>query len=261
MTDGPDLPEWRLPRGVNPSLWQYSHTERLARDEDRFFDGHPLFEADRAFLLERFTEPCRLIDLGCGTGRLSVEFARRGFDVTAVELSTPMLEVVGQKARAESLRIHRVRANLCALVCFPDASFDLAISMFSTLGMIRGRNERRTALAESHRLLKPGGRLAFHAHNVWLNLRDPQGRRWLAGQVMRSAAGNPGFGDRQMTYRGIPNMKVHLFRWGELRADVKGAGFTLEEVVPIDEISARPIGMPWLAHQVRAGGWLIIARK
>ena len=58
-----------------------------------------------------------------------------------------MLEVVGQKACAAGVDVLRVEANLCRLGCFADASFDYALSMFSTLGMIRGRDARRRALA------------------------------------------------------------------------------------------------------------------
>jgi hypothetical protein len=64
-----------------------------------------------------------------------------------------------------------------------------------------------------------------------------------------------------MTYRGIPNMEVHLYRWGELKRELVGAGFALEEVIPLDEVTAAPTAVPWLAHQVRAGGWLVFARR
>ena len=130
-------PSWRLPEGVNPSLWEYAHTPRLARDEDDYFRDHPLFRADATALDARFVEPAPLVDLGCGVGRLSIRFARKGFPVVSVDLSRSMLETVGVKARAEGLAIGRVEANLCRLGCFPDGSFSYALSMFSTLGMIR----------------------------------------------------------------------------------------------------------------------------
>src|SRR5262249_50042563 len=151
----------------------------------------------------RFTAPAPLVDLGCGTGRHTLRFARRGFPVAAVELSGPMLRAVGAKARAEGLDVLRVRANLCDLGAFRDAPSAYALSMFSPLGMIRGPDARRRALAEAFRVLEPGGRLALHAHNLWLNLRNPQGRRWLLGQLAGAALGRQGFGDRRMNYRGI----------------------------------------------------------
>jgi hypothetical protein len=116
-------------------------------------------------------------------------------------------------------------------------------------------------LCETYRILKPGGRLALHAHNLWLNLRDPEGRRWLWGQAIKALLQRPDRGDRQMTYRGIPGMEVHLFRWGEIRGDLRTAGFHIEEIVPIDSVHAKPIAAPLFLHQLRAGGWLIFASR
>ncbi len=254
-------PAWRLPEGVNPSLWQYANTPRLATEEDEYFEGHPLFRFDSEALKTRFIEPGPLVDLGCGAGRHSLQFAGRGFPVAAVDLSAAMLGELARKADAAGLRLDTVQANLCRLGCFPDATFTYSISMFSTLGMIRGRESRRKALAEAHRILRPGGRLALHAHNIWLNLKDPQGRFWLMGQGMKWLTGRPGFGDRKMTYRGIADMEVHLFTWGELVRDIRSAGFRIDEVLPIDAIRAEPIAVPWLGQSVRAGGWIVFASR
>ncbi len=254
-------PNWRLPEGVNASLWQYVHTPRLAEEEDDYFLGHTLFEADAQALAERFVKPGTLVDLGCGSGRLSIDFAQRGFKVLSIDLSRSMLQTVGAKAASRSLTVHRVQANLCELGFLQDRSFDYALSMFSTLGMIRGRQARRRALVEAYRVLRPGGSLALHAHNLWLNLRDPQGQRWLFEQLGDWLRGRQEVGDRRMNYRGIPGMEVHLYRWSELRRELKSAGFLLEEVVPIDSVSAEPIRSPWFFPSFRAGGWIVFARR
>jgi hypothetical protein len=133
--------------------------------------------------------------------------------------------------------------------------------MFSTLGMIRGRPARRKALGESFRLLRPGGRLALHVHNLWLNLRDPQGRKWLLKHFSRAILLRSELGDRRMTYRGIPGMEVHLYRWAELKREFHSAGFEIDEVIPLDDVTYQPIARPWLLHRVRAGGWMVFARK
>jgi SAM-dependent methyltransferase len=260
MTPGPP-PSWRLPEGVNASLWEYAHTDWLAESEDGYFLDHPMFREDVRLVTARFREPAPLIDLGSGTGRMALEFARRGFPAVAVDLSRAMLRKVRQKAGTEGLSVGCVAANLCRLGCFPDGTFAYALSMFSTLGMIRGRTARCQALREAARILRPGGRLALHAHNLWLNLDSRQGRAWLLGQALKALRGEPGFGDRRMTYRGIPNMEVHLYRWPELRRELMRAGFRIDEVLPIDTAAARPIRWPWLLRDLRAGGWFVFATR
>ncbi len=201
------------------------------------------------------------MDLGCGAGRHALRFAGRGFTVAAVDLSRSMLEIVGQKARGARVEVLRVEANLCRLGCFPDGTFDYALAMFSTLGMIRGREARRRALGEFGRILRPGGRLALHAHNIWLNLRDRQGRAWLIEHAVRTLLRRDELGERRMTYRGIPGMRVHLYRWGELRRSLRRAGLRIDEVLPLDEVTAEPIRWPGMLHAVRAGGWIVFASR
>ena len=254
-------PLWRMPRGVNASLWDYARSERLAAEEDAYFRDHPLFLRDAALLDSRFSEPTSLIDLGCGAGRLSLHFARKGFAVTAIDLSFPMLSKVREKARGEGLDIRTVRANLCDMGAIRDGAFGAAIAMFSTLGMIRGAALRRRALAEFGRVLQPGGVLAMHAHNLWLNLHDPQGRRWLLGNLFEAWTRNREAGDRRMTYRGIPAMEVHLYRFGELRKALLAAGLAIEKVVHLDATTSESIPGPWFLGNYRAGGWVIFARR
>jgi SAM-dependent methyltransferase len=256
-------PPWRLPEGVNMPLWEYVHTPRLAVEEDAYFAGHPLYEQDARILDAHFAAPGRLVDLGCGAGRHALRFAARGFTVLAIDLSRPMLQTVRRKALEfeKCASLLALEANLCRLSCLADRSFDYGLSMFSTLGMIRGRAARRKALGEAARILRPGGRLALHVHNLWLNLRSPQGRLWLLGQLGRAMRLKTEVGDRRMTYRGIHGMEVHLYRWSELKGELGGAGLRIDQVIPLEDTSYQPINRPWVFPNLRAGGWIIFARK
>ena len=254
-------PAWRLPQGVDAPLWEYTHTSRLAAEEDAYFANHPLFQADAARLTARFVEPGRLVDLGCGAGRHSLRFAARGFSVTAVDLSRPMLEMVDLKAVEQGIELTTVQSNLCRLGCFPDQVFDYALSMFSTLGMIRGRECRVRALAEARRILRPGGRISLHVHNFWLNLRDSQGRRWpVAGSAGSLRPGEPGRSADDLP-RNSRDESSPLSVGRARRASSHGAGLEIREVLPLNEVSAAVIDVPWFAPSVRAGGWIVFAGR
>ncbi len=190
------VPDWQLPAGVDRALWEYLQSETIAEDYDEYFAQTRLLTLDRDFLRESFSKPGRLIDLGCGTGRLALDFAARGFDVVAVDLSKHMLEVTRRKRDQLGLSLEVLEGNICDLSSIESSSFDYAISMFSTLGMVVGIESRRRAMAEIHRLLKPEGLFGLHVHNRWFNLFDPQGRRWLWSDLARQAMGFSGAGTK-----------------------------------------------------------------
>ena len=46
----------------------------------------------------------KILDVGCGTGRHSVELAKRGFDITGIDLSESQLRLAKEKAAADNLK-------------------------------------------------------------------------------------------------------------------------------------------------------------
>lgn len=256
------VPDWQLPAGVDRALWEYLQSETIAEDYDEYFAQTRVLTLDRDFLRESFSKPGRLIDLGCGTGRLALDFAARGFDVVAVDLSKHMLEVTRRKRDQLGLSLEVLEGNICDLSSIESSSFDYAISMFSTLGMVVGIESRRRAMAEIHRLLKPEGLFGLHVHNRWFNLFDPQGRRWLWSDLARQAMGISGAGDKvQSRYRGIPNLRLHLFTAGELRRELHRAGFRVVRWLPLAPDRTGGIEFPRLMPHFRANGWLVVAQK
>ena len=53
----------------------------------------------------------RILDVGCGTGRHAIELARRGYDVTGLDLSPSQLERAKEKARAAGVKVRFVRKD------------------------------------------------------------------------------------------------------------------------------------------------------
>jgi ubiquinone/menaquinone biosynthesis C-methylase UbiE len=252
-------PAWQLPPGTTRGLWDYVQAPHIAEDYDDYFAYNTLFDFDLSVLRRHFTRPGTLIDLGCGTGRLLLPFARQGFHCVGVDLSAHMLRVVERKATAAGASVDRLLANMTELDCLADGSADYAICMFSTLGMIRGRENRQRVLDHARRIVKPGGRFVLHVHNVWHYLVDRLARRWLCGHlwdvILRRRAE---LGDRFFDYRGVPNMFLHVFSRRELTGALKQAGLRIVELIHLDPQRRNALRRPWLLGSVRANGWIAV---
>jgi SAM-dependent methyltransferase len=95
------------------------------------------------------------LDLGCGTGEMTVEVAKAtGLEVTGLDIEPEAIELAAQYASDCGMapRMHWVVADVHALP-FADSSFDLVISR----GSIPFWRDHVTALREVMRVLKPGG--------------------------------------------------------------------------------------------------------
>jgi SAM-dependent methyltransferase len=253
-----ERPAWQLPPGVSRGLGDYVHAPHIAYDYDDYFALNSLFEFDEAVLKRHFDRPGLVADLGCGTGRALVPLVRAGHRGLAVDLSEHMLDVVREKAAEESLPIDCVRANLVELDAIADAAADYAMCMFSTLGMIRGRDNRRRVLGHARRILRPGGRLVLHVHNYWYNLRDPDGPLWVMGNLLTAPfRRDVEIGDRWFPYRGLPSMFLHVFRWRELAGDLTSAGFRIIERIPLNAQRRHALTRPWLFGPLRTNGWIV----
>jgi SAM-dependent methyltransferase len=254
----PDRPTWLLPPGVSRGAWDYFHAPHIAENYDDYFAFNSLFEFDEAVLRRHFERPGLVADLGCGTGRALVPLVRAGHRGLAIDLSEHMLRIVRQKADEEKLPIDCMRANLVELDAIPDGVVDYAMCMFSTLGMIRGRANRRGVLKHARRILRPGGRFVLHVHNYWYNLRDPEGPLWVLGNLLTAPLRRDvEVGDRWFPYRGLPSMFLHVFRWRELVADLRAAGFRIIERIALDAQRRHALPRPWLFPALRTNGWIV----
>lgn len=250
------IPDWQLPEGVDRGLWDYLHASDMVADYDEQMRASPLAAADVAFCEQAFAKPGKLLDLGCGTGRLCSHFATKGYDCVGVDLSEEMLAKAKDNLQSLSeearYRVRFVTANLTDSKLLEGESFDYAACLFSTLGMVRGAVNRDRVVANAFRLLGPGGRFVLHAHN-----RDFRGLGWkrVMSERLKTLLGRTDPGDITMpqAYGGAP-LTLHHFTQGELVRMVKDAGFVVREMVAIDENGIFSAGS-------RAYGWLMLADR
>lgn len=105
-------------------------------------------------------------DIGCGTGVLASELARRECLVTGVDPSPAMLDVARHRPDGERVRWIEGDASL-----LDEAEYDLAIMTGHVAQVITDDQRWRETLAATYRALRPGGRVAFES-------RNPSAREW-----------------------------------------------------------------------------------
>ncbi len=106
-------------------------------------------------------KPELVLDLGCGTGSMTLELARRGYDMTGVDYSPEMLDVARKRAEASGL------SENILLLCQDMRSFelygtvDLAISCLDSVNHLTGTKDLDKFFALVHNYLIPDGIFIF----------------------------------------------------------------------------------------------------
>lgn len=100
-------------------------------------------------------EGLHALDLGCGTGRNSNHLASLGAVVTGFEISSTALMVAKERAVEDSLKVDYQKQSIGEAYPLEDESFDLVLDITSSNSL--NEKEREVYLAETHRIIRPGG--------------------------------------------------------------------------------------------------------
>ena len=172
----------------------------------------------------------RVLEVGAGPGRFTIELARLGAQVTVSDLSPGQLELNRERVAAEGLEEHVVErelADVLDLSRWDDASFDATICFGGPLSYVVDRAD--DGIAELVRVIRPGGHVLVsvmslvgtvtHFLPILLDLvrRD--------GVAKNEAIVRTGFLPDEPDYG---HLAMKLFRWSELEALLSSHGTVVD---------------------------------
>src|SRR5712692_594638 len=148
----------------------------LALYDDYLAERTPV-EIDRLEALLALRPPLRILDLPCGQGRHAIELARRGYDITGVDLSPFLLKVAEERARADGIRLHWLEGDMRHPIA--GERFDVVLNLFTSLGYFADEADDRKVVDAAAAMLVPGGRFLLEVINGERLMARFQEREWF----------------------------------------------------------------------------------
>jgi len=161
-------------------------------DYDRVADVYDIYvtsDLDVGFYVEEAGKVWgKVLELMCGTGRISVPLLEAGVDLTCVDASEGMLARLEQRLRARKLEAQVVRADVRYLD-MREEEFELALIPFHSFSELVSQRDQELALRAIHACLKEGGHLICPLHNPAIRARSADGALRLNGSFPTADGG------------------------------------------------------------------------
>lgn len=150
--------------------------EYLDESEETLSNERTLLEVDFIEKTLDLRQGASILDIPCGHGRHSIELAKRGYDVTGVDLNGFFLSVAQTAADQADLAVQFQQCDMRAFDSI--GQFDVAINLFTAMGYFDRDEDDLEFLARVHRSLKPGGQFLLDFINRnWL-IRNFRPKDW-----------------------------------------------------------------------------------
>jgi ubiquinone/menaquinone biosynthesis C-methylase UbiE len=111
------------------------------------------YQKKLAVTREYFQPDMEVLEIGCGTGSTAIEHAPFVKHIRATDLSTRMVEIAKEKARAAGIDNVTFEALSVDALDVPDASIDVVMA-HNVLHLLENKEQ---AITDVHRMLRPGG--------------------------------------------------------------------------------------------------------
>jgi SAM-dependent methyltransferase len=187
-------------------------------------------EVNRALKMLRPEGGERILDLACGSGRHSIELARRGFAVVGAEISSDLIEIANCDAGAEpDLEVSFVEGDLRGLDF--EAEFDIVLNLNDgAIGYFETEEENHRTFEVIARALRPGGRNLIQLPNVLYAKENLPQRSWIPSATMVELVEHR-WNKRNNYMEGI----MVAVRFGEILEELKGIEFR-QRLYTVDEL-------------------------
>ena len=197
----------------------------------------------------------RVLDVPCGSGRLALEMAAWGYQVTGIDQSAELVAVAKREAAARDLEVELRQGDMRSLP--EDGSYDGAICLWNSFGYFDDAGNLEFLRAVS-RSLKPGGRLVMdtplletllldtvHEPRVWERADDLLAleERAYDHKNCRLESIWTFIRDGQ---RQVNEMSMRLYTYRELVTMLEQAGFGLHQAYGDLYLTPFELGAPWL---------------
>ncbi|HEY2907574.1 MAG TPA: class I SAM-dependent methyltransferase [Vicinamibacterales bacterium] len=212
-----------------------------------------------------------VLELGCGTGRVSLPLARAGVDLVGIDRSAPMLD----RARARLTRgpsratLKLVRGDIRALP-FPARTFSMVLAPYGILQSLTRDRDLVDTLRAAARVLAPGGLLGIDLVPDVPNWREYENRVQLRGaargaqltlveSVRQDRRRRLTTFDQRYIVRRSGKTEEHRFALTFRTLTIKQMSRRLERAgFAVESALGDYRGRPW---DERADVWIILARK
>lgn len=196
--------------------------------------------------------PARLLEPMVGTAEVALLLAARGYTVTGVDLSAPML-TAGEKRRQAAPpdvaeRVTLVEGDICT-VALPAGSFDLAFVGSGSWNLLTDRDLRVRALTAVRRSLKPGGRLVL---DMFLPLKQTGRTEPRTFQALRPAPGGVSVFKTSFMERNAETQVAHIHETLSVDGHLSEHHLTLQVLLP-GELEAECYAAGFAAVSVYGG--------
>jgi SAM-dependent methyltransferase len=192
----------------------------------------------------------RVLELGCGTGRITIPVARAGADVVGIDRSEPMLKRARQRLRRGRFEgsASLVRGDIRALPFRKRSGFSLAMAPYGILQSLTREKDLKATVQSVGRILPRGGKFVVDL--------VPDLPRWAEYERRTSLAGSRGRGTELTLIESVrQDARRRLTIFDHEYVERKGRARTVHHF----SLTFRTLSVPQMSRRLEDGGFTIRA--